>query len=151
MSTVYLSGPITGLTYHDARYGWRKDFSNRLDPGVYVLSPMRHEGHLAEIKGPLSSNYPSHLFSHGKMIVAKDFLDIDRSDLVVANFLGSEKVSRGTLVELGYAHAKGKTIVAIVEKDNIHYYPFVTELAAVVVEDIQTAATIVNSLLSVGL
>lgn len=153
-SKVYLAGPISGLTYDDARYGWRKEFQDKLvakGSRAVPLSPMRHEGHLAEVKGPIEVNYPTHLFSHGKMIVAKDFLDIEVSAIVVANFLGTTKASLGTVAEIGYAAAKGKTIVVIMEKGNMHYHPFVTEPAAVVVDNLDDAVTIVDSLLSEGI
>lgn len=153
MKTVYLSGPITGLTYQDARYGWRGDFAKLLTPDINVLSPMRHEGHLAEITGPLAENYPTHLFSHSKMIVNKDFMDIRRSDLMVLNVMGAmEKVSRGSLVELGYAAAIDVPIVLIIEPEgNIHDYPFVIENSMVRLDNLQDAATAVNSLMSEGL
>jgi nucleoside 2-deoxyribosyltransferase len=150
--SVYLAGPITGLTYDDARFGWRKEFGERMtEHGVTVLSPMRHEGHLAEVKGPLDKDYPSHIFSHGKMIVAKDFLDIDVSAIVVANFMGAKKASLGTVAEIGYAAAKGKTIVVIRDKDDaIHNHPFINEPAAVVVDNLEDAIAITGSLLSEG-
>lgn len=155
MAKVYLSGPITGLTYDDARFGWRKDFAKSMaqkdGKGIEVLSPMRHEGHLAEIQGTLEKDYPNHFFSHPKMIVAKDLLDIDESTMVIANFLGAKKVSIGTVAELGYAKARGKTIVAIMEKDNIHNHPFVTELAAATVETMDDAIAVTKSLLSTGI
>lgn len=150
MSKVYLSGPITGLTYKEARFGWRQQFADQLAPGITVLSPMRHEGHLAEIKGKLAKEYPEHLFSHPKMIVSKDLLDIDMSDIVVANFLGAKKPSIGTVSEMGYAYAKGKTIITIMEKGSIHDHPFVTELSSAVVNNMDDALAIVNSLLSEG-
>jgi len=48
--SVYLSGPIAGQTYDDARFGWRKEFAEKMAIGIKVLSPMRHEGHLAEVQ-----------------------------------------------------------------------------------------------------
>lgn len=150
MSKVYLSGPITGLTYKEARFGWRQEFADQLAPGITVLSPMRHEGHLAEVKGKLAKEYPEHLFSHPKMIVSKDLLDIDMSDIVVAFFLGAKKASIGTVAEMGYAKAKGKTIVTIMEPENVHNHPFVTELSNAVVGSLGDAIAIVNSLLSEG-
>lgn len=147
---VYLSGQISGLTYDAARFGWRATFGDWMEDGNTVLSPMRHEGHLAELKGTLEHSYPENLFSHPKMIVAKDFLDIQRSDIIVANFLSPTRVSIGTLVELGYAKALGKTIVVIMEKGNIHDHPFVREVADTIVESVSDAATVVNSLLSEG-
>src|SRR5687767_10697857 len=66
--SVYLSGPITGETYTAARYGWRKYVADRLAPGIKVLSPMRHEGHLAEITATLEKEYPEHFFSQPRIL-----------------------------------------------------------------------------------
>ena len=152
MSKVYLSGPITGLTYSEARYTWREAFAKMLEPKVTVLSPMRHEGHLAEMGnvGIQPDNLPTHLFSHPKMIVTKDFLDIDESTIVVMNLLGAKAVSQGTLIELGYAYGKGKTVVTIMDEKNIHNSPFIPVMSHVIVNTMQDAAIIVNSLLSEG-
>lgn len=155
---VYLSGPITGLTYKDARFGWREKFQNMLEDSIVVLSPMRHEGHLAEMKKvPIEpSNLPTHLFSHPKMIVTKDFLDIEQCTIMVVNLLGAKKVSQGTLIEYGYATAKGKTIITIAEGldavsiDKVHNTPFLGVISDVVVPTLKDAAIITNSLLSEG-
>lgn len=158
MSKVYLSGPITGMDYGNARFGWRKTFSEWLEEGIEVLSPMRHEGHLAEMKTAMSvealkkfEKEKNHIFSHPKMIVSKDMLDVEQSDLVVVNLLGADKVSQGTVWEMGYAKGKGKQIVLITDKGNVHTSPFVSESANVVVDNLEDAARIVNSLLSVGI
>lgn len=157
MNTVYLSGPITGLNYSNARYGWRKEFSEMLDGDIDVLSPMRHEGHLAELKGKMSmkalKNFEtekSHLFSHPTMIVSKDRLDIKASTIMVVNLLGAKKVSQGTIYEIGYADAVGVQVVVIKEEGNVHNSPFITE-GHIVVDTLEDAAQIVNSLLSKGL
>lgn len=152
MSKVYLSGPITGLTYKNARYGWRADFQDMLDRGITVLSPMRHEGHLAEMREQAiePDNLPEGLFSHAKLIVAKDFLDIEECTIMVVNLLGAEKVSQGTLIEYGYAKAAGKTIITVREPGNVHNTPFISEIS-VVVANLEQAAALVNSLLSEGI
>lgn len=158
MSKVYLSGPITGLTYKEARYGWRAEFAGLLvdisgpDHGIILLSPMRHEGHLAEMKGTAiePDNLPTHLFSHPKMIVTKDFLDIDESMIMVVNFLGATKVSQGTLIEMGYARKAGVTMVIIRDPGNPHNSPFIAEMG-IVVSTLEEAAAIVASLLSEGI
>lgn len=152
MSKVYLSGPITGLTYQQARFTWRNDFADMLSNGVTPLSPMRHEGHLAEMGnvGIEPDNLPKHLFSHPKMIVTKDFLDIDECTIMVVYLLGAEKVSQGTLIEMGYAYAKSKTIITITDDSNIHNTPFIGVISSVIVPTLKDAAIIVNSLLSEG-
>lgn len=151
---VYLSGPITGLTYTEARYDWRVDLANMLGERIIPLSPMRHEGHLAEMRAmPIGPDtLPTHLFSHPKMIVAKDFLDIDESTIVIVNLLDAKAVSQGTLIEMGYAKAKGKTIITIAdaETDKVHNSPFIGVISDVIVGTLEEAATICNSLLSEG-
>lgn len=152
---VYLSGPITGLTYKQARHGWRDDVANALmEDGIKVLSPMRHEGHLAELMRKTISEKNlkgiNHFFSQPKMIVAKDLLDIDMSNLVLVNFLGAKTVSQGTLAELGYAYKK-KPIIVIREKNNIHNSPFVNEMADTVLDNLDDAVNIIKSLLSEGI
>lgn len=158
MKAVYLSGPITGLNYKGARCGWRKDFKDMMEPGITVLSPMRHEGHLAELRGPMSvkalKNFETkknHIFSHPKMIVTKDRLDIKQCSIMVVNLKGSTKVSQGTIYEIGYADALGKTIIVVTDEGNVHNSPFITEAAAQIVDTLEDAAQIVNSLLSEGI
>lgn len=158
MSKVYLSGPITGLDYESARYGWRQDFTALLAHHIVVLSPMRHEGHLAEMQVAMSvealkafEKDNGHLFSHHDMIVAKDRLDIEASDIVLVNLLGAEKPSQGTIWEMGYAAALKKlTIVVSEDGDKVHNSPFIRQ-GNIVVKSLSDAALIVNSLLSVGL
>ena len=153
---VYLSGPITYLTYKQARFGWRKEVADVLmQDGIEVLSPMRHEGHLAElaqtrIKAHMPDPAFNHFFSQPKMIVAKDFLDIDMSDIMLVNFIGAKKVSQGTISEMGYAYAKDKTIITVMEPGNIHDSVFIKEMSAAVVPEMDEAVAIIRSLLSTG-
>lgn len=173
--TVYLSGPITGLTYGEARYGWRQEVVDRLAPGIVGLSPMRHEGHLAELKQPLeaTSDQAGHFFSGSKIIVEKDKLDIERSDIMLVNVLGAtQRVSIGTAVEIGIAMILGKKIILVIEDpgtaeigayfdeygnkwpikgDNIHDHPFITVPASLRLNNLDDAIYAINSLLSEGL
>jgi nucleoside 2-deoxyribosyltransferase len=154
---VYLSGPITGMEYGGARFGWRKEFADQMEQGIEVLSPMRHEGHLAEMQEAMSvealkkfevENH--HLFSHHTMIVAKDRLDIEESTVVVVNLLGAKAPSQGTIWEMGYAAAKGKQIIVIRDPaDSVHTSPFITT-GNVIVNTLQDAVKVINSLLSTG-
>lgn len=152
--SVYLSGPIAGLTYTDARYGWRDHAAARLKSGITVLSPMRHEGHLAEIKSPLeSAGQLDHFFSGSKIIFEKDRLDIERSDIVLVNLLGATtRVSIGTVAEIGMAYTLGKQIILVMEDSgNIHDHPFVTVPASLRLNNLDDAIYAINALLSEGI
>lgn len=152
MSSVYLCGPITGLSYNQARYGWRKDFSDQLDKSITVLSPMRHEGHLAEVRKIKKGSYDGNVFSSSKGIRAKDKLDVQMADVVVACFLGAKEFSIGSVMEIGWADWAGKQILLIMEdKGNIHDRFFMADAAAFRVSDVSEAAAICNSLLSIGI
>lgn len=148
--TVYLSGPITGQSYNMARYGWRKYVSDRLAPGITVLSPMRHEGHLKEIGIINEANLPDHFFTKSKIIVQKDKLDIQRSDIILANFLGAKTVSKGTLVEIGMAYAMDKTIIACLEPRGNPNDSFFVHEPSLVLASLDQAIEAINSLLSEG-
>ena len=123
-------------------------------PGITVLSPMRHEGHLAEHTGPIDDDVidnASHFFAGSKIIFAKDVLDIEHCDILLANFLGATRPSLGTVSEIGMAYVMGKTIVTVIDKDNIHQHPFVLEPSALVLDNLPDAITAINSLLSTGI
>lgn len=148
---VYLAGPILGATYQDARFGWRQYVADRLAPGIRALSPMRQEGHLSEIKGPLEQGmWPEKIISGDKAVFYKDVLDIERADIVLVNLTGATRVSIGSMVEMGLAFAKGKKIIVVMEEGNIHTHPFVNEPAMLVLDDLDEAIDIINSLLSDG-
>ena len=151
---VYLAGPILGKTYTDCRFGWRQEVAMRMLPGIQVLSPMRHEGHLAEHIGPIDDgviNKAEYFFSESKIIFAKDVLDIRSCDIMLANFLGATVPSLGTVSEIGMAYILNKTIITVIEDDNIHRHPFVLEPSALVLDNLDDAITAINSLLSVGI
>jgi nucleoside 2-deoxyribosyltransferase len=148
---VYLGGPITGLGYEEARNGWRPKFAGLLDIFIHPLSPMRQEGHLAEIKEISAHSYDHNQLSSAKGIVAKDCLDIDRSAIVVFNFLGAKKVSAGSVWEMGYAKCAHKPIIIIMEPEgNPHDHVFIVTSADFRCTSIEEAAGIVNSLLRSG-
>lgn len=150
-SYVYLCGPITGLSYQDARFGWRKKIADILDPSIGVLSPMRQEGHLAEVQKinhMPTNDRPLHT---QRGIVRKDKLDVRRSTIVCANFLGATEVSQGSLIELGWADMADKDIMLIMEPEgNIHDRFFARDLASYRVTSVEEAAHTINSLLLPG-
>jgi len=152
--TVYLAGPILGKTYTECRFSWRQEVALRMLPGITVLSPMRHEGHLSEHIGPIDDDvidYADHYFSEAKAIFAKDVLDIRRCDIVLANFLGATQPSLGTVSEIGMAFILNKTIITVMEPGNVHVHPFVTEPSVLVLDNLDDAISAVNSLLSTGI
>jgi nucleoside 2-deoxyribosyltransferase len=122
---VYLAGPITGLSYGEARHGWREEFDDILrtmdvnNDHIQCLSPMRGKDHLKAlqaIKGTESA-YDTAM-SRGSGIVCRDRFDVTRHcDVMVANFLGAKVASVGTCIELGWADAARVPIIVVIEDD----------------------------------
>lgn len=173
--TVYLAGPITGLTYSDARHGWREHFAEMLPPHILPLSPMRGKDALMDVKEMMGNPdmYPSNALCCPSGIVARDRNDIKNCDVVVACFLGAtDHPSIGTAVEFGWADAYRKPLVMVVEDDlnlptvdedgistlvvnhgterNIHLHAFLTEIAGFRMNNLEEAAQIVRCLLTPG-
>ncbi len=79
--TIYLAGPITGLTHDEARYGWRLMFAQRLDAmdmdHIFCASPMRGKEFLQDL-GVLSSghDYPDNALSTSAGITTRDRNDV---------------------------------------------------------------------------
>lgn len=183
--TVYLAGPITGHTY-DGCTEWReaakveleREATGRLNPdammpprevlipeyrpsGILALSPMRTKEHL-QSTGPIPATSALYDDSY---VVERDLMDVRRSDVILMNLLGAERVSIGTMCELGYAKALNKFTVVVMERtltigeesaqaaglaafaeNNPHEHLFVYHLASVVVPTLEEAIQIVKGL-----
>lgn len=170
---VYLAGPITGLSYGEARHGWREEFARLLPSHIHPHSPMRAKDFLLD-QNCLTGDpdmYPDHAIATASGIVTRDRNDIRREcDAMVACFLGAAKASVGTCIEFGWADAFGIPIVMVIESngmarvpktttdglpgydlvDNPHHHAMLAELAGYRVDTIEEAAHIVTHLLTPG-
>ena len=111
--TVYLAGPITGLSYESAT-GWRRKVADAL-PMHEVLDPMRGKEDLAGAS----------LLAAGLCtteMAQRDLADIDRCDVVLVNFQGARQMSVGTVAEIGYAFGRSKKVMVVF--DDLHAHPF---------------------------
>ena len=162
--SVYLAGPITGDTYEDARFGWRKEFEDMIhtynvildrEDRITCVSPMRGKEHLLDIgDGPLAADATRYQvpISTNKAIVTRDYNDVTRTSCMVANLLKADRVSIGTMVEFGMAHTNRKPIILVMEDiGNLHDHGFVTEIAGYRVDNLREAAFIVQHLCGGGL
>jgi len=156
--TVYLAGPISGLTYNDAT-SWRTAVTRRLaEHGIKCLSPLRAEVHLRNHPGALSDcqTVEENLeagcqvlaMSTPRGVVARDKFDCTRCSVILLNLLGSKKVSIGSMIEVGWANANDIPIVLVMEDDgNCHEHAFVRESCAFHTPHISEAVEIVKAIL----
>ena len=71
------------------------------------------------------------------------------SDLVLADFRDTKRVSIGSMVELGWADALGIPVVTIMSKGDFHDHAFVHQISTHVVDDVEDAAYLSMLLLDV--
>lgn len=134
MKYVYLAGPIAGLTF-DAAKEWRENFQP--PEGWEALSPMRGKDY---VPGILTDK-----FDAGAAAVAQDLTDIDQCDAVIVNVTGAERVSVGTMAEMGYAFARGKPIILVGKlADSPHDHVFVDYMSSYDVRTLTTATMLLQ-------
>lgn len=151
--SVYLAGPITGLTYTDGQ-DWRAYAKTALNGrGIDAFSPLRGKEYL-DAHGELDSGGTRSSYAHIPMsspagIVARDRMDCMSRDLVIANLLGAERVSIGTCIEFGWADAARVPIVVIVEAEwtNPHDHAMILRLTDFSVPTLDDALDIAAAVL----
>lgn len=145
--SVYLAGPITGLTYDEAQ-DWRAGVRSELwDAGIEAFSPLRVKHYLRE-HGVLEDQYQGiNALSDGRGIIARDRNDVRRRDMVLANLVGAERVSIGTVMEIAWADAFRTPVVIAMEPENVHQHAMVVESVGFIVPTLEEAIEIVKAVL----
>lgn len=147
---VYLAGPISGLSYGGATE-WRDVVCAGLRSNLVPLCPMRGKDYL-ESEESIADDYADTLLSSQRSITTRDRNDVIRlADALIVNLLGAEKVSIGTMIELGWADSKRVPIIVVMEdKGNSHDHSMVREIATHRVNNLNDAISIVNALFYFG-
>lgn len=151
--SVYLAGPITGLTYDDGQ-DWREFAQEWLAAeSIDGFSPLRAKAHLRALGvldnagKPDSAYLGLNALSEPAGITARDRFDCMGRDLVLVNFLGAERVSIGTCIELGWADAARRPIVIAMEEDNVHRHAMANQVAGFIVPTLEDALTVCKAVL----
>ena len=144
---VYLAGPISGLTY-DGAQEWREEFRQKIDQRIQCYSPLRGKEYLT-MRGKLEGSYDEFPLSTDQGITTRDRFDCMGSDLVVFNLLGAkERVSIGTMIELGWADASRNPAILIMEKKgNVHDHPMVRQITHFRVDNVNDAIKLAEIIL----
>ena len=145
--SVYLGGPITGLNYKECN-GWREYAIGELAKSQIIgISPIRFKEHLDDGRIILDSDNTFLECDRGVTIRAR--LDVKHCSLMLANLLGADKISKGTMIEYGWADAFGKPIITVIEREgNVHDHPLVRELTGFRVESLKEGLEVVRKILS---
>lgn len=152
MSEVYylfLSGPITGVSYGDCT-DWRKYVAGKMPPEIKCISPMRGKDYLKKEK-EVKASYEDIPLCSGKGITCRDRFDAKRSDAILMNLLGAQKVSIGTIIELGWSDDGTKPIILVMEKNgNVHDHPMLKDIADYIVDNLDDAIELAQKILLPG-
>lgn len=145
--SVYLAGPITGLTYDEGQ-DWRAYAKDWLDAeGIDGYSPLRAKDYLRAC-GVLEKQYHGlNALSEPAGITARDRFDCMGRDLVLVNFVGATSVSIGTCIELGWADASRTPLVVAMEEDNVHHHAMVNAMAGFIVPTLDEALIVARAVL----
>lgn len=148
---VYLAGAITGCSYQGAT-AWREAATRLLARhNITAFSPMRSKEYLSQEKEiAVSYSLPEYYMSQPKHLFNRDKNDVRTSDALLVNLLGAERVSIGTMFEIAWAHILNIPSVVVMEGDNIHMHPFVTEAASFVVPTLEMGYEVIIKLLTNG-
>jgi nucleoside 2-deoxyribosyltransferase len=144
--SLYLAGPITGLSYGEAT-DWRQYVADNLPEYILPVSPMRGKQYLGD-ETSIAKSYEDNPLSCQKGITCRDRDGVKNCDMLFVNFLGAKTVSIGTVMEVAWADAYRKPIVIIM--DELHNHPILKEVAGFVVHDIDTAIKMAEATLMVG-
>lgn len=151
--SVYLAGPITGLTYDEGQ-DWRRKLAAELHlVGIDAFSPLRQKQYLKLFgqldSGGLQSNYlKAHPLSDPAGIVARDRNDVIRRDMTLVNLLGAERVSIGSVMEIAWADlARRPCVVVMEEEGNVHDHAMIHASVGYVTHSLDTALDIVKAVL----
>jgi len=107
--TFYLCGPILEDEERWRSIGWRETTYNILtSKGFEVFNPMVSAEH--------GGVHYDEAFK--ELIVPRDKLMIDRSDVILVNYVPKE-LSIGTCMEIMYAHMTGKKVIWFAEDDEL--------------------------------
>jgi hypothetical protein len=147
MKRVYLAGPITGLSFEGCT-DWREYAIKELaTAGITGLSPMRSKDYLKS-ENIVGDSYEDTVLSCSRGITTRDRWDTTRCDLILVNFLGAEKVSIGTVMEIAWADlVRTPSIIVMEPEGNAHDHAMIRECTGFRVETLEAGLEVAKAIL----
>lgn len=144
--TIYLAGPITGLSY-DGCTEWRDSVKGDLEAkGYKCLTPMRGKEHLQEIHCLPSGGMVGIASDHN--IYERDRYDVHRCDILLVNLVGAQRVSVGTMFEMAWGWKAGKFVLTCMDSGNVHEHAFVKQASSLLVPSLTDAVNYLTNILN---
>lgn len=158
MKSIYLAGPILGKTKTEAK-AWKQKLV-QLVSGEIMSSENWESYETFCWKDPLrcepligdtyETHYDDPKFGTAKAISAKNWYDVSHADLIVAYMPAEmgDAISLGTLVEMAWANALGKTVILVSDHPKINAHPIVDRIASWKLTTLEEAAEVIVGLAS---
>ena len=149
MFTVYLVGPITGMTFEEVNENiqWRKCVLEGM--GYTVIHPFMGKGYLRTEPGKLKPSGFTQPASTDHAIFHRDRWMVEQADILLADLTpGKDKVSIGSMFELAWASLLRKNVVVVLPEENVHVHAFVKEAATVLFPTLDDAFEYLQKLAS---
>lgn len=137
--TIYLAGPITGLSYEEVVSRIERLQKELKKAGYDVIHPMIGKKCLQNETKFKPSGY-THPITSDHSIVRRDHWMVINSDILFLDFTqGKSNVSIGSICELAWAYHNNVYTVVVLPKDNVHNHAFVKEMSDVIFTNIDEA------------
>lgn len=116
---------------------------------IIAYSPLRGKRHILLGRGVIDSSKQqyNHPLTSAKGVLTRDHFDVLRSDMLLANLLGAEVISVGTVMEIAWAFDHLIPIVLIMEDTNVHNHIMLCEAASYIVPQLDQAFEIIKAVL----
>jgi nucleoside 2-deoxyribosyltransferase len=147
---VYLAGPIAGLTYDEGQ-DWRT-YAQAVLEGANIdgFSPLRGKQFL-RAAGKIGTAGFAHALASDKGIMKRDTNDVRTSAVVLVNFVGATKISRGTDMELMAAYILNIPVVVACPEDSIMLdHPMVRAAVDYRVDTLDDALEVIQTIVNPG-
>ena len=144
---IYLAGPIAGLTEVEA-IEWRGWVRERLPHGIVGISPLRCEP-LKEGMVYTDDGATAPMWSDARAINAKNWLDTESSDLVLAYLpkeMNDRRPSIGTIIEIGWAIGLRKPLIVVSDDEYMMEHPLIQRNASWRLENLEDAVEVITGL-----
>ncbi len=128
---VYLAGPMTGCHIPEAvakRCGTAACFERA---GWEVRDPTRGE----KVENTVFDAHANGSYAPPSAVFKRDVADVRWCDVLLVDLSGAQRVSIGSMCEIGMAFALNKYIVVVDTDDSCHDHLFVREAASIVFAD----------------
>jgi len=142
--TVYLAGPIGGLSKQDAT-GWRNTVSEELDQhNIRGISPLRceppNQGSIYATLGQPDDP----MFGSAAAIGAKNEFDVRTCDMILAYL---PTVSVGTIIEIGWGKALNKPVIVVSPNLTLQSHPDIIQSASWILTHLDEAVEVIIGVL----